>query len=228
MSERVQTELQRRTSDAEFQAEFLAADVVEHLLNLGSMSMNGYTFTPPEVLNDVPDDNRFYPSFGRTRQRIVEGCYHIIHKHGAEIEQECMRVPICDEQLYSNVEDALSTIWQVPRNWGRLVSLFVTAYYLCMRICKEEGKDSSKIQSVIGWLARFLKKNAVPWVVERGGFVSDGESARELVQRSSAVSRGERARAARPPSMRACSRLKAAQLSPAAGCQPAALSPQIS
>nr|CAB97129.1 BHP1 protein [Geodia cydonium]CAC80487.1 BHP1g protein [Geodia cydonium] len=166
---------EKRMSDdpAVVQAEFLAKDVVEYLLNKEGMSVNGYTDVLPGHLRKVPRKERqclHEPSFEQARRQIVCGCQCIMHQHGVEIEQICMKVDVGDEHLYSNVKEALATIWEEPKNWGRLVSLFVAAYYLCKRICDEEGEGSEKIDSVIGWLASFLKENAVPWVVERGGF----------------------------------------------------------
>lgn len=172
MSER----LQRGRLDAALaQAEYLAKDVVENLLNENGVSINGYTGVLPGHLKDVPEDEPHLQeeSFQQARKRIVCGCQYIMNQHGAEIENVCMKVDVGDASLCSNVKDALSTIWVEPRNWGRLVSLFVAAYYLCKRIEEEEGKESPKIKSVIGWLGQFLKEEAVPWVVERGGFVSN-------------------------------------------------------
>ena len=157
------------------QAEFLARDIVEYLLNDKGMPVNGYTDVLPGLLRDVPRRERQClrePSFQQARRQIVGGCQFIMHQHGVEIEQVCMKVDVGDEHLYSNVKEALATIWKEPQNWGRLVSLFLAAYYLCKRIFDEEGKGSKKIDSVIGWLAAFLRENVVPWVVERGGFVS--------------------------------------------------------
>ena len=172
MSER----LQRGRIDAALnQAEYLAKDVVENLLNENGVSINGYTGVLPGQLKKVPEDEPHLQeeSFQQARKQIVCGCRYIMNQHGAEIEQVCMKVDVGDASLCSNVEEALSTIWVEPRNWGRLVSLFVAAYYLCKRIEEEEGKESPKIKSVIGWLGQFLKEEAVPWVVERGGFVSN-------------------------------------------------------
>ena len=167
----------RRMSDdpAVVQAEFLARDVVEYLLKEKGMPVNGYTGVLPGQLKEVKTNAvrcLHEPPFQQARMQIVYGCQYIMNQHGVEIEQVCMKVDVGDEHLYSNVREALATIWEEPQNWGRLVSLFVAAYYLCKRICDEEGKESEKIDSVIGWLTAFLRENAVPWVVERGGFVS--------------------------------------------------------
>lgn len=161
-------------TDALEQAKFLAKDIVEYLLKENRVPVNGYTYVQPGELSKVTVDSSCLheQSFLSARRRIADCCMFIMAKHGDEIEQVCWKVDVGDEQLYSNVADALKTIWTEPRNWGRLVSLFVAAYYLCKRISDEEGKSSDKILSVVGWLACFLKEQAVPWVVERGGFVS--------------------------------------------------------
>ena len=174
MSERLQDA--RLRQEAEDQAEFLARDIVEHLLNCERMTVNGYTGTLPGELNLVPATSKLClrdPGFQQARRKVVEGCMFILKKHGSEMEEVCLKDDIGAEQLEHNVKEALETIWEEPRNWGRLVSLFVAAYYLCRKIYQEEGRRSNKIESVIGWLARYLKENAVSWVVERGGFVSE-------------------------------------------------------
>ena len=176
MSERV---CQNGTVEAVEQADFLAQDVVEYLLNKqASISVNGYTGKLPGHLNKVSPHS--HPclrtaSFQEARKRVIEGCEYIMRKHGHEIVAVCEKVSVCDTQLEENLKEALETIWAEPRNWGRLVSLFVVAYYLCEKIHDEEGKPAAegKIKSIVGWLAQFLKTHAIPWVAERGGFVSE-------------------------------------------------------
>ena len=155
------------------QAEFLAKDIVECLLNASSISVNGYTDVPTGTLKDVSDQHsciRNNQAFLRARENIIAGCTYMQQQHGREIERMCTRFEVDDVQLNTNFEEVLATIWTEPRNWGRLISLFVATYYICKRLDQENDKD--KIQSVIGWLGSFLKTNAVTWVVEHGGFVS--------------------------------------------------------
>jgi hypothetical protein len=153
----------------EEQVEFLAVDVIEYLLKEAKMGINGYTNVPPGELRPIPEDNPALAdeAFRQARKRVAEGCTSIVQKHGHEVEQVCQKVDLADEHLQSNLEEALQTIWAEPRNWGRLISLFVAAFYMCKRLYGEGEKR--KIDSVIGWLKCFIKNHAVEWVVERGG-----------------------------------------------------------
>ena len=157
----------------ELQAEFLARDVTEHLLNQSGFRLNGYTNVLPGNLRDVSDEAPCVreENFQRARRNIIECCYYIKREHGKEMEDMCEKLDIDDEQLHPNFEDILASIWEQPRNWGRLASMFIATYYICHRLHKEGERH--KINSVIGWLSVYLKRHAVPWIKDRGGFVSE-------------------------------------------------------
>ena len=157
---------------AEEQAEFLAKDVLEYLLNDTGVRINGYRTVVPGQLRDVKEERPCIrrDDFQQARLSIIHGCNHIKLNHGQDIADLCQKLDIGDEQLHANFMEALDTVWEEPRNWGRLVSLFVAAYFICERLHREGSED--KIQSVIGWLGKYLKDHTVPWVLARGGFVS--------------------------------------------------------
>lgn len=159
------------------QTEFIARDVLEHLLNESSMKVNGYTGVHRGKLKDVSKEDPFIKeeTFQNARKNIVNGCLFIMRQHGREIEEMCQKLDLEDEQLHANLREVLATIWMEPRNWGRLVSMFVAAYYICQRLYREGRGDQTtmdKIESIVGWLTGYLKAHAVPWIKHRGGYVS--------------------------------------------------------
>ena len=164
----------RRVSEVkeELQAEFLARDVTEHLLNENGCRVNGYTDVLPGNIRDVSNEAPCVreESFQKARWNIITCCYYFKRKHGKELEEMCEKLDIDDEQLHPNFVEVLASIWEEPRNWGRLASMFIATYYICHRLHKEG--DKHKIESVIGWLSVYLKRHAVPWIKDRGGFVS--------------------------------------------------------
>ena len=161
-------------AEERLQADFLARDILEHLLlKQAKHGINGYTRLLPGSFRDVSKEHPCIKdeAFQSARRQIADACCYIQRQHGEEIAELCAKLDISDEQLQANFVEALDVTWKEPRNWGRFVSLFVAAYYICERIYTEE-KSEKKINSVIGWLAQYLETQVVPWIVDHGGFVS--------------------------------------------------------
>lgn len=147
---------------------FLARDVTEFLLKEGNIRINGYTHIPLGRLSALP---RKFDSedLHTARERLTDGCRLMRSSHGREIVDMCARLNLEDAQLYSNFHTILSNIWAKPENWGRLVSLFVATAAVAERLYHE---DESKVETVIRLFEKFLVEKVVPWIRQRGGYVS--------------------------------------------------------
>lgn len=161
---------------ARVRTEFIVRDVVEFmLLKENGLKLNGYTDVQPGHLRDVSneDDCIQEQEFLKAREEIISSCQLMKKKYGQELEMMCRKLDIDDEQLHTNFIEILTAIWEEEsaRNWGRFISMLVAAYYISDRLYKEGSKD--KIGSVIGWLSKYLKKHAVPWIEDRGGYVRE-------------------------------------------------------
>lgn len=154
---------------------FIARDAVEYMLRQDEVRVNGYTGVLPGKLRDVSNEDPCIRNddFLRARKQIIACCNLMKQQYGKDLEKMCKKLNIEDEQLHTNVLEVISEIWgeESERNWGRLVSMLVAAYYISERLYNEDAKD--KIDSVIGWLSEYMRRNAVPWIRDHGGYVSE-------------------------------------------------------
>lgn len=159
--------------------EFVVKDVVEYMLKENGVRVNGYTSVLAGKVRDVSNEDACIrdDDFLRAREQIMTCCKFMKREYGRELAKMCKKLNVEDEQLHTNFLEVMNEIWgeESARNWGRLVSMLVAAYYICDRLHREESKDKAKakIDSVIGWLSDYMKKNAVPWITDHGGYVRE-------------------------------------------------------
>lgn len=171
---RMSDRLRDRAWMVHVRTEFLVKDVVEYmLLKENGLKLNGYTDVRRGQLKDVSNEVACIQEedFLEARKEIVTCCERMKTQYGQELEEMCKKLDVNDEQLHTNFIEILTAIWEEKsaRNWGRFISMLVAAYYVSDKLYKDGAKD--KIDSVIGWLTKYLKMNAVTWIEDRGGYV---------------------------------------------------------
>ena len=164
----------RSMDDVKKQTEYLACYVVVNFLQQEDITINGFVKKSKDACTQTLEDPCCHTKeFATACSNLISACKFMREKHGRELLEMCDKLDISDEQLHSNFRILMSTIWQEPLNWGRLVSLFVVTGVLSARLYREGHKN--KIESVLGWFKAYLRDNADPWIRERGGWVSVGE-----------------------------------------------------
>ena len=167
----VERKRMQKKDDVVQQALYLAAAIPEFLLSEEDIRMNGFIRTPKGAFPELPPlECLKTKEFLTARGNLLAGCHYIKRKHGKELEEMCAKFDISDEQLCSNFRTLMNTVWEEPLNWGRLVSLFVVTNVLLERLYREGHQR--KMESVLSWFGTFLRDHAVPWIRERGGWVS--------------------------------------------------------
>ena len=161
----------RSMDDVKTQTEHLVFCMVVEFLQREDITVNGFVKRSRDAYTLMQKDPCCCTKeFATARSNLLSACKVMREKNGHELVEMCNKLDISDEQLHSTVRILMSTIWEEPMNWGRLVSLFVVIGVLCTRLHREGHEN--KIESVLGWFKAYLRDNADPWIRERGGWVS--------------------------------------------------------